>query len=132
MGVTTRLFVAQSEGRWKRLPWNSGYLAQFAGLPLPEFAGRTLVIAFAHVEVDRWRVLRLLRLEHARWRFDRAGRMDQVFLREEARRRLRPSTKSEMTENHELCAHDIQQIEQLLGIRVMLPAATTTVATTKA
>ena len=131
MGVTTRLFLLDPEQGWQRIPMNQGVFVHHGAEPLPKYACLTLVVAFAHVEVDRWRVLRLLRLERARWRFDQTGIIDQVFLKEEERRRFWPSTKSEMTESHEFCASDIQQIEHLIGIRVLLPAATT-VATTKA
>lgn len=116
MGFTTRLFVAHPEGGWKRLPLSGGFLAWHAGLLLPEFADQTIVVVFAHVEMDRWRVIRLLRLEKARWKFDQAGEVDQMFLREEERLRFWPGTKAEMTESYELTAIDVQQIKRLLNI----------------
>lgn len=119
MGFTTRLFIARPEGGWKRLPLSAGFLAWHAELSLPEFSGQKIVIAFAQVEVDRWRVIQLLRLEKARWKFDQAGIIDQGFLKEEARRQFWPGTKAEMTECHDLSDTDVEQIEQLLGIRVL-------------
>lgn len=85
---------------------------------MPEFANQTVVVAFAHVEVDRWRVLRLLRLESARWRFDHLGKFDTGFMGKEEQRQFWPGTKPEMTKCYELSAADIAQVEQLLSFSV--------------
>ncbi len=114
MGVTTRLFVSDDEGGWRRLALNAGYLTSHGALPLPEFAGQTITVAFAHVEVRGHRVLKLLRVERARWRFDAQGCFDQGFFREEIRARYWPRTISEVAVGDPFSAAEVESL-RLLG-----------------
>jgi len=116
MGVTTRLFVADDEKGWRRLALNSGYLASHGALPLPEFAGQTITVAFAHVEVQGPRVLKLLRVDRARWRFDAAGHFDRVFAEIQATHKYWPRSVSDVQDARPFHEGEIASIRQRLDI----------------
>jgi len=116
MGVTTRLFVSDDEGGWRRLALNAGYLTSHGALPLPEFAGQTITVAFAHVEVSGPRVVRLLRLERVRWRFDQHGNFDGEFDKEASRLKLWPSTFTEVFDGRQYCGTEVESLLRHLGV----------------
>jgi hypothetical protein len=116
MGITTRLFVADAEWGWRRLALNAGYLAFHGALPLPEFADQTITVAFAHVEVKGPRVIRLLRVERARWRFDLQGEFDSKFARAESHSKYWPRTVAEVFEARQFSATELESLLRHLGV----------------
>jgi len=114
MGITTRLFVSDAEGGWRRLALNAGYLASYGALPLPEFADQTITVAFAHVEVEGPRIVRLLRVERLRWRFDDAGNLDQEFVVRQLRYKFWPCSIVEVWDGQGFNKEEIEAIRHQL------------------
>lgn len=116
MGTTTRLFFADPERGWRRVVWVEGYLVYHGAEAMLRYANQTIAVAHAHVEVDKHRVINLLRLEYSRWRFDDDGFVEQSFLRNEARKRLWPSNRDEILEQFALDQINIEAIHGALQI----------------
>lgn len=116
MGFTTRLFIADPVRGWRRIPLNLGIFIYIGAETLPAYADHTIVVAFAHIEVDRHLVTQLIRLEHARWRFDSAGTVDQAFLQTETKRRFWPTNRDEAEEKFTFTQAETDCIRKLLNI----------------
>lgn len=116
MGTTTRLFFADPKRGWRRVAWVKGYFVYHGAEALPSYAEQTIVVAFAHIEIDRYRVIQLLRLERAQWRFDTGGFFDQAFALEETRRRFWPTNSNEVEEEFIFTQNEIDLIRKFLHI----------------
>lgn len=62
---------------WKIFPLTRALAAYHGEATIPEYAGRSLRIAFAHVEVAGGHFTCLTRLECSEWLLDGEGRVDQ-------------------------------------------------------
>lgn len=116
MGTTTRIFIADPVKGWRRVPWNHAICWYIGAEALPAYAEQTIVVAFAHVEVDRHRVTQLFRLERARWRFDGNGRVDQAIVKDWERKRYWPASSSEVQERYSFNQTETDCIRCMLNI----------------
>lgn len=114
MGITTGIFVADAERGWRRLAWNAAYPASLGALPLPEFADQTVTVAFAHVEVEGPRIVRLLRVERLRWRFDDAGEFDRRFVQMQLHYKFWPRSMAEVWDGQGFNKEEIEAIRHQL------------------
>lgn len=76
MGVSTRRFVATASGRIEKISSARVTRVWLQGESWPEYAGQELKMLEVSVEVDRTRVLRVLRVLPYRTRLDAQGRPD--------------------------------------------------------
>lgn len=87
---TVRFLIDDPALGWRLFPLTRALVAYQGELRMPEYAGMSVRIAFAHMELEDGRPAVLKRLECSAWHLDDEGRIDQDRLMEGIVERIDP------------------------------------------
>lgn len=105
---------------WRLFPLTKGLAAYQDDLKLPEYAGCSLRIAFAHVVVVGWHLTRLTRLDCSGWLLDAEGRVDQDKLMSDIVESIDPVREPidfRLLTSVPMAEKDIIAIQRCLGVQ---------------
>lgn len=114
-----KFLIDDPERGWTLFPLQRGLSAYHGNLVLPEYAGLTLRVAFAHIEHPTDRPKMLVRLEVSVWQLDREGRVDQDVLMRQIIENIDPKEESidfRLLTSAPVTDDDIAEIKRCLGI----------------
>ena len=117
--TTTKFLIEDPVLGWRTFPLGRAMLVYRGGLPLPELAGRTVRVVYAHVSLVDKKMRGLHGLTPSEWKFDGEGRIDE----EEKTRRIQmhlDSARGQTAELDSTTPHlaeaDVRDICRCLGL----------------
>lgn len=106
---------------WKIFPLTRALAANRGDLRLPEYAGCSLRIAFAHVEIVGGHLAKLTRLDCSGWLLDAEGRINQDKLMRDNVESIDPvegAIDFRLLASVPVTSEDIMSIRRCLGVEV--------------